>query len=815
MNARLPQRVAGFTLLDAMIAVVILTTGILALTLLQLTMLRSAADARERSVAMTLAQNVLEQQKAAGLQTIAGYGSLVAQGAFSGGNCDYANAARLDDPAATGDSRLMTEFRYCTSVKRYQASGNSFVEVPVSGSTAPVYGGFVPEYKQLTVDIGWRKSDNSWGSLRLGDAISGIPLSNSNELANRSLSAVAAQVPAQVNYDLGNLTQNTNFIPIAVGDGSGNNVAATNPTPKLIGGGVAETSFQVYTYAANNNVANVQKEIDTKVIGCRCSSRLAPSLQPADQTTSSEGFLTRPLRPTYWDGTRYTEPAQANYVTTDLIGQPLAAAAGQQSPYCDICCRDHHDPSSVNYAGASSDESDDLPRFDPYRTNHVHYQDPSGDLDANRVTAAGQTYQEVCRVIRVNGVYRVSQDPLIDHFAFIPTDNSAVNYSTTSAADNYKNFVTSYIHDRFVPLAGYTWSNNRVVVDSLEQTNHLNDQAASALLIGSNDRRYLQNRGLLLDLLSYEAKSAMQNCIDQSGTNAPSDTACALRHASFASVNLTELSKWDVVPGTGVPTVPVTVTYKNFSVTTPTGAPVAGQVRDASGAIPNSLAEVWGQISRSLTTLADLTREVFYKAPNDSFWSASDHQPFQYTGAQRPSVKITINVTGLTYFTASSGSSAAPYVGWYNPTANTQGDCIRTASSTRFVCDLVDATNATDVHIRLFNYYQQLTPKNNDITCGSGNTKKTADRPRCNLFRPATFTGSTTVVFTSPTWRTSSSTGKPKDDETAATLGAVVDGGSYTVNFEENSANPLQATYQCDSITNQPVLSFNDGECRR
>ena len=145
----------------------------------------------------------------------------------------------------------------------------------VGGSDGSAYSGIVPEYKQITIDVGWRKHDGQWNSLKLGDALSGIPLINSNDLHNRPITGGSGQTPAKVIYDEASLTQNTNVIPIAIGDGSGNNVAATNPTPKVIGGGVAETSFQVYTYSAAAGYANVQREVDTKVIGCSCTSRLS------------------------------------------------------------------------------------------------------------------------------------------------------------------------------------------------------------------------------------------------------------------------------------------------------------------------------------------------------------------------------------------------------------------------------------------------------------------------------------------------------------------------------------------------------------
>jgi type IV pilus modification protein PilV len=806
MKMSIPRRQSGFTLIDAMIAVVVLATGILALTFLQVTMLRTAADARERSVGMSLAQNVLEERRSWGAQLQANYQSLDRQGIFNGEECDYSNGSALVVPGSAG---LPSEYRYCVDVKRFVATGGSFAEAPVSGTGAPAYGGVNPEFKQIVVHIGWQRQNGSWSDMRLGDALSGIPLINSTDLNNRPLGGTAVQPPPVVRYNLADLTDNTNFIPIAVGDGSGNQVAATNPTPKVIGGGVAETSFQVYTYSAANGLANVQKQIDTRVIGCQCTSKNADVLASPETTTTNETFLTRPLRASFWDGARYTEPKAADYRSSDLIGQPRATAVSGQSPFCDVCCRDHHDPSSVSYQGSLPGEADDIPKFDPYRSSHVHYQDPSGDADSNRVTGSGQNYNEVCRVVRVDGIYRVTQDPLLDHFALIPTNNDAISFSTSGAAVGYQNFVQSYIEDRILPLIGYRWDVNRVDVRALEDANGLNSQAANAIDINQNDRRYLQNRSILLDVLGHHAKTKIQECIDQTGTDAPSDLACALRHTSFASVNLTELSRWSVVRRVENEPDPIRVQGKNFSVTTPTGAPVAGQVRDASGAIQNTFADALAAINRSIATLADRVPAFFQDAAN-TLWPAEDRQPFRYVGGTRPSVKITINVQGLSYFGANSGDSDAPYIGWRNDVLGTRDDCVRRPKTTEFVCDLFTADNAAAVTILMFNYNRNLTPANNKAQCLDANGKNQRyNLPRCDLFRPATFAGAT---FTPHDFRTR---GKPRDDETSAFLGAVVDGARYNVGFEASPSNPLESYYECSTVTYLPVFDFTEGECRR
>lgn len=797
------RRAAGFTLLDSLIAVVVLATGILALTLLQTSMLRNAADARERSIAMALAQNLLEESRSRANETQAGYQNLANQGTFASGACDYADAGALVPAGSTG---LQTDFRYCVSVQRFRASGGStFASVPVSGTGAPTYGDIVevPEFKQITIDIGWRKNDGTWGQLRLGDALSGIPLAASNELKNRPISAGAAQAPAQVKYDLNALTSNTNFIPIAVGDGSGNNVAATNPTPKVIGGGIAETSFQVFTYSGANGYANVQREIDTKIVGCSCTSRAAPSLlTPENSGSTTENFLTRPLRASYWNGLRFSEPKPATYPTTDLIGQENSARVGLQSPLCDVCCRDHVDPVSVNYTG-NAGEQDDIPKFDPFRASHDHYRDPSDSTTL--VSAAGQNYPEVCRVVRVDGVYRVTQDPQLDHYAYLPMDANGSDYKVTGSTAGYQQFVQSYMDARILPLTGYDWATNRANVSALENANGLNSQVSSAIDLYQSDRRYIQNRALLIDPLSYAAKSNMQNCIDQTGTGAPTDLACALRHTSFSSINLTELTNWSVVRTGSATTDPITVVPKNFSVSTPTGAPVAGQVRDKSGAVTNTTADAVGTINRFIATLADQVVQFYQATPT----TLTDRQPYRYVGGTRPSVKFTVNVSNLDYFRTNSGNSAAPYVGWKSST-NLEDDCVRIAGTTSFECDLFDAANAASVTLVLYNYYEQLSPRNNGAVCGSGGSAQKADLPRCGLHRPTSIVPGT---FTAPAWRTSSTTGLPSTDGSTYALGSVSNGATYTVTFEAGTT--LEATFTCAAITNQPVLSFQTDDCRR
>ena len=53
----------GFSLIEVLVAVVILSVGLLALAALQINIVRSSADAKSRSTALSLAQEKLEQAR--------------------------------------------------------------------------------------------------------------------------------------------------------------------------------------------------------------------------------------------------------------------------------------------------------------------------------------------------------------------------------------------------------------------------------------------------------------------------------------------------------------------------------------------------------------------------------------------------------------------------------------------------------------------------------------------------------------------------------------------------------------------------------
>lgn len=804
---------AGFTLIDAMIAVVVLATGILALTLLQTTMVRATAEARDRSEATTVAQNLIEETRALATQTTAGYSALVDQGTWdASGNCNFDattfTRANITGEDAAGAALADEAYRYCIDVTRYRQSGSVFQDISAV-SPQPTYVGTTPEFKQVELQIGWKKPDGSWGSMTLGDAISGIPLENSKELENRPLGGNTLAGAPIVQYPGNYLADEDNFIPIAVGDSDGTQIAATNPTPEVTGGGVSETSFQVYTYLNQTNAIQVQRQIDTKVVACSCT------LQQASADPSS--FEDFSLRPSYWDGRRYTAPenVDGDGVAQETFQRGAWTEASAESGFCDICCRDHHDPAGFDYDGEdSSDPSDDNPKYDVFAIdpatgtripNHLHY----ANAQSPAVTTNGQTYDEVCRLVRVDGIYRVTPDPAIEHFAFLPTDNGTRDRTTDSISTSYNSFVRDYIEDRLLPLSGYDATDSMPVaatppvdVATLEGTYGLNAQAQSAIAVSTAETtpiRYLQDRAVILDALEYDAKKTIEQQLEANPTCSTDPLPCILAFVPFSSINLTMLTNWSTNPS-GIFTIR-TQDVKDSNGEIDAYAGEVGLVASPTGTGTNS--SVLGKLSRTVAALVDRF-ELFplTTTTQQAAWRHQDAQPFERTNAAPTGARFKIVPTGLAYFNDSTfGSEDAPDVRWISGAS--QGVCVFSQATKDFTCHVFDTTLMANMSIQITNYHGvlEVDTKGNDadgFVCAPPSNKKDFPPAKCAIYASsATAILPAPVSYSGPTQVDSET--NPADDTIQIALGAVANNTSYTVNFSGGTAITPSGT--CNTVT--------------
>lgn len=614
-NFHSARRLGGFSLLEVLIAVVIMSVGLLALASLQLSLIRSSGETKAQSIAVALAKQKIEQLMA--YEVMGGSVSCNNPSTSTTNTCyrqiqDEAASVVDGDPATTGDQPIGgILFSRGIDVKRYiydKSSGSSGFKVQATDNaldstllTDPITYLAGKEFKRVAVTVTWTDSTNTSRSETVETAISAIEPSDSAALSKSGKGATARKARAIIT----NPASVAGVIPIARGDGS--DTAATNPRPIIVSQGnstkTVETRFDVITYSAlTSTTASAQSRVETAAIGCTCTFGTG--------THSAN-------RPTYWDGFKYTTPTTAANV-------PVSAAATgnsvNQSDKCDICCRDHFDPSGV--AGE---------KFDPRRGTHSHYL--ASDL-SNALTSGN--YNESCRLIRVDGVFRVAAEPYNDHFGLLGTvglinstatttvANAVPSTGTGSVSEFYQNFVIDYLKTRFVTGTAYN-----TVLDPTTVSTYSTIQAPSTATIDLNNTpQYLHARGLLVDYLSAEAIEAIDDaktdCLpaNLNCTTAQLQTA-VFKLLPFTTINATELAKWTSTNSTQV----LVSELQDLSESIDQSLPASGKSQYLSGNAGTNVTAT-SSIQSGSAGLA-VTSKVFPDTAYASGYNVkSDTQPF-------------------------------------------------------------------------------------------------------------------------------------------------------------------------------------------
>lgn len=530
---------SGFSILEVVIGIFIFAVGLLALAALQGALTRSMSDSKFRTTAVNIADRAIERQR--------GFTALVdATSVHAYNDIVAADTAVTANGVTYAIDMDVTDYYYYLNDDVFCKSGDS-----MSGSVACPTGAISSDYKKVEVTVSWNSDlefradegdtvDVATGSITLTSVIPAIITSASARVADESTSESNAP---PVNYSPG---ANPDIVALSLGDSKFKE--SLLPEPEVIRSDeLVQTTFDVITYSQGVGFQFLRRE-EFASVSCECTLRAASESNPG-------------RRPVVWAADEY----KGGHEVEKDYGE---SANNQQSSLCDSCCRDHHD------GGTADDDYGDAFAnvYGPFKTaseysatpresDHLHYQG-----DAVTHAAAGDTYLEACRLVRVDGFFRVAQDfrredqyvfpaDFLDESAEITVYSSYV----TAAALAYEANVIDGYPTNSPPCIGGT--NPPCVASPAMQGTY--DVALGAtelpswttLQNGVLDDQQLRSRGVYIDYMSHNLRSFLSTCFvsgdlvdgcsvgDVEIDKTP--TSNKLEILPFFDVQLTKLENWD------------------------------------------------------------------------------------------------------------------------------------------------------------------------------------------------------------------------------------------------------------------------------
>jgi prepilin-type N-terminal cleavage/methylation domain-containing protein len=655
MNPLTRKASPGFSLIEVLIAVVVLSFGLLALASFQAGLFRAGAESKARAVATARAQDAVESLRAFRQLTSAS-GVVAFQDIVSG--------------PITSETIDGTTFYGCRQVRRYRfdrASGR-FVrlnDVTPMGSMFAASGGTVSvtcedsgvvaaatqvgtaEFKEVRIAIAWIDATGLLKTVELTDTISSVSPADQAALAkdkniNRQSPTVFIRPPNR-NED-GSLIPEV--VPIAVSDSGDVASASSNPKPEqFVEDLSAVTLFSVKTFTGTDPTeVQLNRNIDVAVASCICRDSGATS------SSSSPAY-----QPTEWNGKlqAYAEPAAARH--GKKVGTAIVANSDRQiSNLCTICCRDHHDDSAQTL------------KVDPWRPlengAHAHYgfqrQGGNYNLAAGLLpvgASTGSEYVEACRMVRVNGRMRLAVDGLMNYMAIAPLNSGGSAFQNATFSADYGSLVGEYVKTAVNsvvagsvvgypgPDAALPGPSAALLAATSPKNYALIDQPATIAFTDAGESRRLVAFGLYVDYLNADTIAAYKCARDNDQS-----TACdglrsrnPLEAIPFYAVNLANLGDWrsDLTSVVSVKSAE----YNNQGTLRNDG----GEVTAGSGASATAIA-VYEEINVSNSGLATTTpidphdKDSHPDDPAVNLSFKEDLQLFERTGGTAPGTRYKI-----------------------------------------------------------------------------------------------------------------------------------------------------------------------------
>lgn len=590
MNTSAHHTGRGFSLIEVMIAVVVLSFGLLALAALQASLFRAGAEAKARSNATALAQSVVENAKTfaylaspdpATYPVASTYAGLVTAnlGTHEVGGITYHTCRQVWRYQSTVGGSTFNGVAATATEKTQSPASVVGGAISMSGCTtstgaagAPVGG--VAEFKEVRVTVAWMGADAELKSVSLTDSIAAVAPADAIQVVKQP---VAASMGPQVWIEPPN-KDNPQVVPIGIGGDQ--HAASSNPKPEQFVQDVsAATLFSVQTFTGNTGGAEVRlnRKLDVAAVSCVCEQGTGTAFQSSANVPA--------YQPTVWNGKQlaYMEPLAAPVGTK--IGRPLVSNSSPEiEALCTVCCRDHHEstnrsPRPDPYRALTAGETGGAEHWG-YRMQGNSYQVGQGLFPAGTETSG--LYVDACQLIRVNGLMRMAVDAQQNQLMVTPLADNLLGYRDASFITKYSGFVSGLIDGGIASLpSGYPGPLARF--PQATQT-HLEAYAdlinPDTITLANGDVKKLVAFGLYIDYLSpdtlkaYACAKAKSNAGDCAGLGDRN----SLEVLPFYAVNVANLGSWNSTRA-GVASVE-NATYSNQGLLTSDGGRVTAGLRD-------------------------------------------------------------------------------------------------------------------------------------------------------------------------------------------------------------------------------------------
>ncbi|MFC1720174.1 hypothetical protein ACFL00_03435 [Pseudomonadota bacterium] len=507
------KRIRGFALLDVVLAIVIFAVGMLALASLQTNLTRSSVDANTRTVAANVGEETLERLRAFRRVSTDPDGVVFA-------------FADIDDAYVGGTvNRGGIDYTVTGNVTGYNFEGLDKTTVT---KIDPAVAGAIYDFKLVELNVAWdnnqsfqvdettqvSNTDMNTGLITIKEVIPSIP-----SLATAAVAATDEGMGGvRVNYNPG---ENPDIIKLTLGDSLGKFKEATSPAPDVIRGDHIETWFDVVTYSQADPLAQATflRREEFLAVSCECDLETEPD--EADYG----------LKPTLWNGVAYTEG--------EKVDKPIGTAPNnvQQSEFCGICCRDHHDGN-----GNTSEDVYDRANALGQNVDHGHYaRDRSGNIITTPVGDGGR-YLEACRLVRKDGFMRVTQDAKQAALVGFPEGYLELD----EGANLYSDYVVDAVDDY------YTGSQSSFTQPDLTDFSARDPDGPGTDLPTATfaNSQQLRSRAIYTDYLTGAAQDVIDDCFPQDVSGTPNADCLAPGASSpleiypFFDLQMTWLARW-------------------------------------------------------------------------------------------------------------------------------------------------------------------------------------------------------------------------------------------------------------------------------